>query len=177
MIWVGKPGGMCAVDVDLPHLGDGGLLSSCGHMAAALLKKNKACKLVKISRSESDRGDHDEAGKGDYAVLENQKFEKGSERFEEKSGKPGEEEGREEREDQRPLCLERKMGKKSSAEGRNVSEEKIPRGSEDARSSSDESDTSGVSWQVVRKRKRRGKQERKTLKNTDGNRVGSTKEV
>ena len=59
MIWIDKQGSMCAREIDLPHLGDGGLLSSCGHVAAALLKKNKACKLVKLSQSEDDRGGHD----------------------------------------------------------------------------------------------------------------------
>ena len=46
--------------------------------------------------------------------------------------------------------------KKQIAEGRKASEEKIRRGSEDARSSSDESVCSDVSRQVVRKRKNKG---------------------
>ena len=71
MIWIDKPGGMCA-------------------MAATLLKKNEAYKLVKFSQSDDDRVDHDEADKGDYAVPEDQKFERRSGCFGEKSGKPEE---------------------------------------------------------------------------------------
>ena len=51
------------------------MFSSSRHMAATSLKKNKACKLVHFSQSGDDRGDHDEADKGDCAVLESQKFE------------------------------------------------------------------------------------------------------
>ena len=83
-------------------------------MAATLLKKNKACKLVKFSQSDDDRGDHDEAQKGEYAVPGNQKFERRSECFRKESGKPEEAEGREERKDQRPSLSSKEMGKKSS---------------------------------------------------------------
>ena len=132
------------------------MLSSCGHMAATSLKKDKACELVKFSQSDDDRGDHDDADKGDYVVLEEQKFVKKSKCFEEESGKPEEVEGR-------------------IAKGRNASEEKTLRGSEDASSSSDESVSSDVSWQLVRKRKRQGKQVRKTMKKTHGREVEEQK--
>ena len=79
---------------------------------------------------------------------------------------------REERKDQRPPCLQRRWRRNPIAEGRRASEEKIRRGCEDARSSSDESDGSDASWQVVRKRKRRG---RKTMKKTDGREVEEQK--
>ena len=69
----------------------------------------------------------------------------------------------------------KKMAKNQIAEGGKASEEKIRRGSEDARSSADESDSSDVSWQVVRKRKRQGKQERKTMRKTDGREVEEQK--
>ena len=52
------------------------MLSSYGHMAATLMKKNKAYKLVKLSQSDDDRGDHDEADEGDCAVREGQKLER-----------------------------------------------------------------------------------------------------
>ena len=50
---------------DLLHLGDGECYLLCGHMAASSMKKNKACKMVKFSQCDDDRGDHDEADKGD----------------------------------------------------------------------------------------------------------------
>ena len=75
-------------------------------MAATSLKKNKACKLVKFSQSDEENGY--------YAVVGDQKFERRSECFEQKSGKPEEAEGREEREDQRPPLSSKKMGKNSN---------------------------------------------------------------
>ena len=62
-------------------------------------------------------------------------------------------------------------------EGRHASGEKIRRGSEDARSSSDESESIDVSWQVVRKRKRKGKQGGKAMKKTDGREVEEQKKA
>ena len=50
MMWIDKLGDMSATE-DL-HFGDGECFSSCGHMAATLLK-NEACKLVKFSHSDS----------------------------------------------------------------------------------------------------------------------------
>ena len=79
----------------------------CGHMATTILKKNKAYKLVKISQSDDDRGDRGEADQGEYAVLEDQKFERRSECFEEKSGTYEDVEGREERKEQVLLFLRR----------------------------------------------------------------------
>ena len=130
------------------------MLSSCGHMAATLLKKNEACKLVKFSQSDDDRGDHDEAEKGEHAVPGNQKIERRSESFEEESGKPEEAEGREERKDQRPPSSSKEMREEIKLlRATKASEKKIRGGSGDARSSSDEFVCSDVSWQVVRKKK------------------------
>ena len=109
------------------------------------------------------------------AVPEDQKLERRSECFEEKSGKPEEVEGREERKDQRPPCLQRRWGRNQIAEGRKASEEKIRRGREDARSSSDESDNSDVSWHVVREKKKTRETSGKTMKKTDGREVEQQK--
>ena len=67
------------------------------------------------------------------------------------------------------------MEENQIVEGRKAYEEKIRRVSEDAISSSDESVSSDVSWQVVRERKRQGKQARKTKKKTDGREVEEQK--
>ena len=66
-------------------------------MAATLMKKNKAYKLVKLSQSDDDRGDHDEADEGDCAVPEGQKLER-----------------------KRPPCVFLEDGKNQNAEGRKV---------------------------------------------------------
>ena len=62
------------------------MFTSCGLMAATLWKKNKACKLVKFLQSDDDRADHDEADKGEFAVPEDQKFDRRSECFKEMTG-------------------------------------------------------------------------------------------
>ena len=138
------------------------MLSSCRHMAATLMKKNKACKLVKFSQSDDNRGDNDEADKGDYAVPEGQKLRKGEvNASKKKSGKPEEVEGREESKDQRPPCLQRRWGKIESLR-------LLRRRSEE-----------GVKMQdrpfAVVFRGRQGKQVRKTTKKTDGREVEEQK--
>ena len=106
MMWIDKLGGMSATE-DLLHFGDRECFFLCGHMAATILKKNKAYKVVKISQSDDDRGDRGEADQGKYAVLEDQEFDRRSECFKEKSGTYEEVEGRAERKEQRLPCLRR----------------------------------------------------------------------